>query len=544
MCQYDDGGKVCHKCQGYDNSELTTGGSYVPSETKRVNMEAVDLDFYYEAALKGIPERRITADVCKKYGVRTNDQGHHLFPGYNEAGDLVAVKTVMPAKGDMPKRFSIKGPYTDCVMFGAQAFPKTGRAVTITEGEYDAMAAYQATGSKYPNVSILAGALAGRRDFERNYEALDSFDSIVINFDSDKVGREGTEKVASMFPGKTKILCLVEAKDACDYLKLNKMSKYVDEFHRAQPYIISGIVNAADLWDEYCESKNVKSDPFPETWVEINQKTYGTRDGEIILITAGTGTGKTQVLRELKHHWLKNTKDNIFDISLEEAETDTIGGLVAIEANKRISLPDVQIDREEEHKMFNKLYDSRRMFLLKHEGSEGDDSLLDRMEYAATVLKCKKMLLDHITIAVSDGPVGQENMTMDKFMNRLLKLVKRHKITVVVVSHLRKTGTGGKSFEEGRIPCEDDLKGSGSLKQIAMTTIALSRNKYEENEKRRNTTRLHVLKCRFTGRSGPADYLHFEDDTGRMVAIDPETFFDGDNAFDGKSVGGSNVSQF
>ena len=168
-----------------------------------------------------------------------------------------------------------------------------------------------------------------------------------------------------------------------------------------------------------------------------------------------------------------------------------------------------------------------------------DSSLLDKMEYYATVDGTELFFLDHITIAVSDCDYGNENVTMDKFMNRLLKMVKRLKICVIVVSHLRKVGGGGKSFEEGRIPTEDDLKGSGSLKQIAMTTIAMARNKYAEDEMERNTTSLHSLKCRFSGRTGVADYLHFQDDTGRMKAVTLEEMEEGNGTeFDNVAPGG------
>jgi twinkle protein len=212
---------------------------------------------------------------------------------------------------------------------------------------------------------------------------------------------------------------------------------------------------------------------------------------------------------------------------------------MALHANKRIMLPDVNITEEEERRIFDQLFSSRRFFALDHEGSVEDDSLLDKIEYAATVDGCKIVFLDHITIAVSDCVAGQENISMDKFMNRLLKLVKRLNICVIVVSHLRKVGGGGKSFEEGRIPTEDDLKGSGSLKQIAMTTIAIARNKYAENEKERNTTSFHVLKCRFSGRTGPCDHAYFDDDTGRMNVIDPETFFEETSEFDDTPLGGT-----
>lgn len=491
---------------------------------------AVDLSHYHKGSYKDNTERRIPADVCKKFGVKADDKGQFMFPGYNAEGELIAVKTQLNTEPGERKKFSIAGPWGDTVLFGAASFPKTGRSITVTEGEWDALAAYRMTGSKYPHVSIRNGCNGAKKDFEDNYELLDAFETIVVNFDSDEPGRKATDEVGPMFPGKTKTFQLVDASDACDYLRQGKSQQYVDEFWKAKTFTLGGLINARDTWDAYISKRDVVSLPFPLAWSAINQKTYGIRLGEIVLVTAGTGTGKTQILREMKYDWLLNNKQNrILDISLEESPGDTAGGLMALHANKRITLPDVHIDEAEERRIHSELFDDGRMMLLDHEGSFEDDTLLDKINYAATVDKCNLIFLDHITIAVSDGVAGQENMTMDRFMNRLLKMVKRLNICVVVVSHLRKTGGGGKSFEEGRVPCEDDLKGSGSLKQIAFTTLALARNKYAADEKERNTTSLHVLKCRFTGRTGPCDYLYFDDETGRMTAIDPETFFEEDS---------------
>ena len=532
MSEYEDGGRFCHKCQGYDN---TNKGSEV-SHHRKQSMTTVDLSFYHEGSYKDITDRRITADVCKKYGVKTNLQGHHMFPGFDAEGALIAVKTVIPATAASEKRFSIKGDWSATVLFGANSFPKTGKSITVTEGEYDAMAAFRLTGSKYPNVSILNGCGSAKKDVENNFEHLSGFDNIVFNFDNDQPGKKATEVCAPLFPGKSKILQLVEAKDACDYLKQNKTNKYVDEFHRAKTHTMGGLVNGRDTWEAYKANRDTPSIKFPSTWEKLNEKTYGVRLGEIVLVTAGTGTGKTQVLRELKYDWLTNTDNRILDISLEEDFGQSAGGLMALHANRRIMLPDVNIEEEDEKKIHKELFQDGRILFDDHAGSFGDSTLIDRINYAATVEKVNLVFLDHITIAVSDSAPGTENSTMDGFMNKLLQMVKRLNICIVVVSHLRKVGTGGKSFEEGRVPCEDDLKGSGSLKQIAMTTIALARNKYEEDPILRNTTSLHVLKCRFSGRTGPADYLNFNEDTGRMNAIDPDTFFE--NNLD--AIGASN----
>ena len=534
MKEYDDGGRFCHKCQGVDqrgksNEISNTGYASESNNTGEGFMSegAADFSKYYEAEYKAIVERRLDVDTCKKFGVKTDAKGSHMFPGYNEEGELVAVKIrrePLNPKPDLGK-FAIIGDLKKAVMFGLDKFPKTGLNLTITEGEYDAMAAYKMTGSKYPHCSIWFGVGPAATDVKANFQALKEFTNIIVNFDSDKHGKEAAQKVGPLLAGRAKILELTEGKDACDYLKANKSSAYVNEFHRAKKFTLGGLMNGQDTWDKYKEKKNIESIPWDPQYEELMKKTYGMRFGEIILLTAGTGSGKTQVLREWKYHLLQNTLHNILDISLEEDVGDTIGGLMAIHANKRIMLPDVEIDEKEERKLHTELYGTGKFTLLDHEGSVGDESLLDKMEYAAVVDGCKIQFLDHITIAVSDCESGSENVTMDKFMNRMLKMVKRLNLCVVVVSHLRKTGGGGKSFEEGRVPTEDDLKGSGSLKQIAMTTIAIARNKYAATEEERNTTSFHVLKCRFTGRTGPADCAHFTDDTGRMVVVDPESFF-------------------
>lgn len=532
MVRYEDGGKFCHKCGGHDNREKT--GEYTPEPKGEPMTTEFDFEFYHDAEYKGIPDRRIDVDTCKKFGVKTTAKGSHLFPAYDAQGTLVAIKE----RFYPDKLFKWHGDHSKKVLFGMNEFPKTGRSITVTEGEYDAMAAYRMSGSKYPHVSVFDGAGSAKKECKNSFEALKEFGDIILNFDNDKPGQEATEDVGPMFPGRAKVLQLTEGKDACDYLKANKGQKYVDEFFRAKKYTLGGIINGADTWEKYKEKKDVESIPFDPQYAALNQKTYGIRFGEIVLLTAGTGSGKTQVLREWKYNLLTKTTHNIMDISLEEDTGDTVGGLMAIHANKRIMLPDVNIPEAEEKRIHGELFSHGRFFALDHEGSVEDDSLLDKIEYAATVESCRIVFLDHITIAVSDAVAGQENLSMDKFMNRLLKMVKRLNICVIVVSHLRKTGGGGKSFEEGRIPTEDDLKGSGSLKQIAMTTIAIARNKYAEGDKERNTTSFHVLKCRFSGRTGPCDHAHFDDETGRMNVIDPETFFDGnDTQFSDEELG-------
>lgn len=167
---------------------------------------------------------------------------------------------------------------------------------------------------------------------------------------------------------------------------------------------------------------------------------------------------------------------------------------------------------------------SNRFIMLDHQGSVSDDSVIKKMEYM--VLQGARFLyLDHITIAVSGD--DKVNESIDAFMSAALKLVKRWNVWMCVVSHLRKRPSSETPFEAGAIPTEDDLKGSGALKQVPMQTIALSRNKYAVDPTERDTTHYHVLKDRYTGRARTfCGKFMFDDATGRLIKPDPTRVID------------------
>ena len=165
---------------------------------------------------------------------------------------------------------------------------------------------------------------------------------------------------------------------------------------------------------------------------------------------------------------------------------------------------------------FEQVFGDERLVLLDHQGSVGDNSLIDKIEYMA-LLGCKYLVLDHITIAVSEGSEGLSgNEAVDKVMSDLLKIVKRHNIWLGLISHLRKASGGGQSFEEGKLASIDDIKGSGSIKQISFDIVAFARNLVAENEGERNTIKFRVLKSRFTGLTGDAGSATYDINTTRL----------------------------
>ena len=61
--------------------------------------------------------------------------------------------------------------------------------------------------------------------------------------------------------------------------------------------------------------------------------------------------------------------------------------------------------------------------------------------------------------------------------------------------------------------------------------IALERNQQADDPIEANTTVLRVLKNRYTGDTGIAAYLHYDNETGRMTEID-RTEQEEDNEYD------------
>ena len=142
------------------------------------------------------------------------------------------------------------------------------------------------------------------------------------------------------------------------------------------------------------------------------------------------------------------------------------------------------------------------------------------------LMGCKYLVLDHITIAVSEGTEGLSgNEAIDKMMSDLLKIVKKHNVWLGLISHLRKSQSGASSFEEGKFASIDDIKGSGSIKQISFDIISFARNLVADDPTDRNTIRFRVLKSRFTGLTGNAGAAVYNINTTRLSKVKDEFEF-------------------
>jgi len=511
---FTDGNKMCNRC-GYKEMNTLTR-ERAEDVTKLTFNEAKELPVF------GIPHKGIKEKACEHYGVRTefNGQGEPertLYPHYTD-GKLDGYKTK-----SVTKQFGAVGSIKGGELFGQSACGTGGSFVVVTEGEDDALSIWQCLverselqGWTPAVVSLSHGASSAVTDVSTNLEYLQQFDRVILCFDEDEPGREAVDAVCPLFNGNVYVTKLSE-KDANDMMQAGKGDdlKWAVLKH-AKKYQPDGIINGADTWDRYKHAINIQSILYP--WRGLNEKTLGFRPGSVVTLTAGTGVGKTQVLRVLKHHVWATTDWNIADISLEEDVGDSVSGLMSIHMGRQLHLPGMAVDESYEEAVHKELFSDGRFSFYDHFGGMDDSSLFSKLRYFGATGH-RAIFLDHLSIIVSEyAAEGGERERIDTVMTKLAKLAKELEVVIFLIVHLRKEGTG-RSFEQGATPTLDDLRGSGSLKQLSWDVISLSRNQQHPDEICRNTTELTVLKCRHTGRTGSAGFLRYSEDTGRMEEV-------------------------
>ena len=511
----------CFVCQGYDPDPL--GANPQKEEEPMETKESVNTVVQY--GVRDLPDRHLRAESLSHFGIKVSvspvngEIDAHYYP-LHKKGQLVGYQKRVVAE----KKFYGIGDNKGVEFVGQHLHPHGGQMILITEGVLDAASAWQMfkdRGKNYKVVSLPHGTGSALQVFKAQTEWLDKFDNVVLAFDQDAPGKKAAKDVSEVVtPGKVRVMTFSE-KDANDILIKGKHNEWYEALGNSQVERPDGIVSGSETWDKLKEKPHVESLPYPDEWDELNRKTYGIRIGELDTWTSGSGMGKTQIVRELQYHLLKNTEANVGIMALEEPLTDSVEALMALELNKRISLPDVREETTEEemYEAWQATAGTNRVHFYDHFGSVDDESLIAKIRYLARGLDCKYIFLDHLSIVISEfADQGGERERIDTVMTKLKNLTQELGIWIGLIVHLRKTG-GGVSFEEGGVPTLDDLRGSGAIKQLSNNVYALARNQQAHDETVRNTSHLHVLKCRFTGDTGEADDMFFDRDTGRMRGV-------------------------
>tara|TARA_R100000353_G_scaffold118921_1_gene84709 strand:+ start:1977 stop:3683 length:1707 start_codon:yes stop_codon:yes gene_type:complete len=532
LARYNDGHAHCFACGYHENAS----GSYVKKAVK------VEGNWNpYNGYFTDLEDRQINVKTCRLYGYKCAQVGEQEFQFWNafKDGTLVAQKL---RKNDT-KEFKWVGNSRNPELFGQGLFKMNGKRLVITEGEIDCLTVSQLMENKWPVVSLPNGAASAVRDIKNNYDFVASYEEVVLLFDNDDAGREAARAVADILPpGKAKIAKIM-LKDPNEHMLAGETKSLINAIWEAQLYSPDEILHVSNV----IADNNTNTEVWSIPWPGLNEFLIGQRSGEITLWTSGTGSGKSTIVRELIYSHL-NEGRSVGAIMLEETPQETVDDIISLHINKPIrsiraanTMNDLResmgVERveytvcenysEEEYLGAKKWLAETGFYVYDHEGHNAMQNLLQRMEFMATSLGVKVIILDHITAAATAMMASEDNnserLLIDTLMKGIRSLCVRTGVHVDVVSQLKKTD---KPYEEGSRITLQDLRGSGSLSSVPNTVIGLERNRQASNHDEANTTVVRILKNRLTGRAGVATGLFYSHDTNRLEEVDP-TFVGG-----------------
>ena len=505
--EYDDGHGFCFSCNKHFDESSSVDKVIIEEDTPKKAPPIVPASFQYTDF------RNISRKTNEQYRIKTglDSQNQVVSREYEYPFKATKVRTVLPEKG-----FYWKGKPQPGV-FGKNLFdPGSKRSITIVEGEEDAVSAYEALNGVSAVVSIQSSSTAVK-DCIADRDYINSFDRIYLCLDNDSPGQKATDaisnEVSSLFDfNKVYRVNLTKYKDANDYLKNGAANDFRNTWYAAKRVVPEGIVSSYDEFKEILDDKEgdiLCTYPFPE----LQRMFRGIREGEIVLIDGLEGLGKTEILRAIEYHILTNTDLNLGQIHLEEPKKRQLQGLAGlfmkepIHFNKDISNDEVlEVIRSVTKR-------NHRLHLYSHFGSDDPNIIIDRIRFMVSVLGCKVVTLDHITMVVTGLDTDDERRVLDQLSTRLAMLCQELNFALIMISHINDDG---------------QTRGSRNISKICHSRISLQRDLDSDDDVVRNTTEFRVKKNRFGALTGFGGAVYFDENTFVLspVGKKPPTKFD------------------
>jgi twinkle protein len=525
---YDNGTAYCFSCKYNFSSEDGTQAEPLETHAPKKKFSG---DFL-EGSHRPLNKRHINLSTCQFFDYRvakTMGTGVQVANYYDAHRNLVAQHLRFP-----DKQFQWLGDAKQVVLFGQHLYPSGGKRLVITEGEIDAMSVAAAFNHKIvAAVSVPSGAASAKKYIRQQLEYIESFQEVIFAFDDDEPGRVAVEECAMFIqPGKAKTVSYKGLKDANDLFKQDP-DALRKAIYGAEVWRPDGIIGGESLWDLMLKEPEAGLEtPYPL----LNAKFLGLRKGELYLFTAGSGIGKSTIVREIGYHFLKKHNQTLGVIALEESPKVTADSYVSLELNAPLKTRRKEFDLDQIKEAYKETVGSGRFYLYNHFGSTQIEALLSKIRYMAVGLGVDWLVLDHISIVVSglDEIMDDERRLIDRLMTKLRSLIEETGIGVLAIVHLKRPPGQGKSYNEGRVPTLTDLRGSGALEQLSDGVIAQARD--QMSEEYQNFGQLYVLKNRYLGYTGKADLLEWNDETGRLLPNDTIEFPNERGGYNGRKA--------
>lgn len=532
-------GDYCFAC-GYTKGKYTAGLELVPGKPADLSSRHIDREI---ADKYGVKEKLFTGYMSKEYP-QVVEELVHIFP-YTENGITVKqklrsvnIKNLMSARGNTKNKR----------LWGQDKFNPDNRwRVIVTEGEYDAMAAFQMTGT--PAVSIPNGSPSAPQSILDNMEWLSQWKEVLLCFDNDEPGKLAVEKCIGLFePGTVRNVTL-PLKDANDMLKEGRTEEFKKAIWNAERIRPSTIVYAKDIREAILTPPEFGS-PWP--WPTMTKITYGRRKGETYLLAGPTGSGKTEITKEIVYQFLEEgQKVGVFQY--EQQPESTMQRYIGSRLNQRLHLPgcDGWNNKEAIEQMLDK-YEDNVVLLNQKAGIVSIESLLITIRWLYKADKIEFFVIDNLKAMATNPYIDDKRVGMIEYitycMGRFFSLARELMITIFVVNHLaddkmakqmyvstspknadeyldrsaddmqKFINRPGTTWESGRMPTMENIFGGGTIRDLTDYVMVVSRNQESEDYDEHRKITLKFLKTRLDPQhKNNLMYLYYDYQTGRLT---------------------------
>lgn len=477
---YEDGHGYCFSCKYYSSPQ--NKGS--PS-TKENN-------FTYQA----LSWRAINASTFNYFNALTKvgADGNPISVGFRYPTGAYQVRL-----RDSKTFFWINKELHKPGCFGTDKFAAgSHKHVIITEGALDALSYYQVLRG-CPCISVQSSGSAVS-DCTADWDYINSFERIYLALDGDAKGRDAVSAVARLFnPDKVFHIRFTNRKDANEYLAASEDIELLNLYKNAKRYLPDNLSSELEEFKKALLSTTNKGFPYP--FLCLNEKTYGIRMGECVLLLAQEKVGKTELMHLIEHKLLTEAEGNVGAIFLEEPKQRHLQALAGIELKRPCHLPDSGCTPDQIVEALGKVVQKDdHLFLYSHFGTSDPDILLETIRLLVTGYNCRYILFDHITMGVVGNSEmdGDERRILDYLITKLEMLVKELNFALIVVSHVNDFGQS---------------RGSHYLTKVADITIRIERDLMSTDPIAQNTWHLSIPYNRFCGKTGVAGNVIYDPST-------------------------------
>lgn len=477
-------------------------------------------------AFEGLKSRRLSSDTLRRMGIfRARYAGKvvQVYPYYDQNGEMKWQKLRLPNKEFIVLKAPGAGPLSEARLFGMQAYgDRFDRRVVVVEGELDAATVSEVAKFGYPAVSLPAGADSVTKALRANWHWLNRFTEIILFLDGDAPGQTATEDGVKMFPlGRVKVAKMQEFKDPSEAHQARRDGDIDAAIYGATSFRMPGIVNAASQFEDIVEGYDPDA-RYMYPWKGLNDVTLGFGLGDVVYHVAGTGVGKSSVLRELIYNMRGQTDMRtkqplkVGVLAFEDTKRDLLVGLLSIHAERRLLRERVPL--EPMKGLYDDLFGSGWLEVYDPSAAKGDyEAVLEYIEYMVLALGCGMVVLDPLTFLIAASGDKDQVKLLDYLTREFAARAKNLGVPLHIAHHLRRIRDHEGAHEEGAQVSLSQIRGSGSIGNFAVYVIAYERDQQAGDDA--DLTTIRVLKNRPFGETGEAGTLRYDWRTGRLIEV-------------------------